>query len=295
MKPARILLCYDGSTDAKRAIERAATTFGPRAAVVISVGDLAARSLAADGARLAERHGFAPVEPLATRCADTVWETILDAATDLGVAAVVLGSRGRSGVRSALLGSVANHVVHHARRPVLVVRDGASGTGSGRALIAYDGSDDANLAIEYAGQVLAGRSVVVLAVWQHAEAALEHSWAGLTSTPDLTEVTAAAERAADACARKGTALAAASELEAETLVRHASGPVWVRILETAEELDVDVVVLGSRGLSGVDTVMLGSVSDAVLQHTRRPTLVVRRGATIDDDTRRRADEPVAAG
>jgi len=41
------------------------------------------------------------------------------------------------------------------------------------------------------------------------------------------------------------------------------------------------VVLGSRGLTGISTVMLGSVSDAVLHHTRRPTFIVRHGAQLD--------------
>jgi nucleotide-binding universal stress UspA family protein len=281
MRPARILLCYDGSADAKRAIERAATTFGPRAATVVTVGDPAVQSVASEGAKLAERHGLAPVEPLVLRPVDTVWETILDAATRFGAAAIVLGAHGRSGTRSALLGSVSDHVVHHARRPVFVVRDDVSGGTSGRALIAYDGSEDARLAIDYAGQVLGARSVVVLAVWQDPHAALSHSWAGLSSTPDLTEVSAAAGRAAKLCVDEGIKLAEAAGLVAEPLVRKTDGPVWPTVLETAEQLDADVIVLGSRGLSGIRTVMLGSVSDAVLHHSRRPALVVRHGAISD--------------
>ena len=57
--------------------------------------------------------------------------------------------------------------------------------------------------------------------------------------------------------------------------------MWPTILEASEQLDVSVVVLGSRGLTGISTLMLGSVSDAVLHHTRRPTFIVRRGAQLD--------------
>ena len=281
MPATRLLFCYDGSADAKLAVERAAATFGPRPAVVVTVGEGEAHSLAADGARLATAHGFAPVEPLALRPSQPPWEMLVNASAELGALAVVIGARGRSGVPSALLGSVADHVVHHAWRPTLVVRETAAETASGPAVIAYDGSEDAKSAIACAAELLGPRVVVVLSVWQHPHAALAQSWVGLTATPDLEELVGLAKEAAHTCAAEGVALAAAAGLHAEPLVRQANGPVWPAILEVADELDVHVIVVGSRGLSGIKTVMLGSVSDAVLHHTRRPTLVVRHGARID--------------
>lgn len=279
MTAARLLLCYDGSADAKFAIERAAATFGPRPAAVACVGGSEAQSLAADGARLAEAHGFAPVEPLPLRATQPAWEALVDTSEAFG--AVVLGARGRSGVRSVLLGSVADHVVHHAWRPALIVRHDTAAAGAGPAVIAYDGSDDARSAIECAAALLGPRAVAVLSVWQHPHAALAHSWIGLTTAPDVEELVQLAERAARTCAAEGVALAAGLGLRAEPVVRQASGPVWPVILEAADELDAHVVVLGSRGLSGIKTLMLGSVSDAVLHHTRRPTLVVRHGVRLD--------------
>lgn len=46
---------------------------------------------------------------------------IVDAARELGVDAIIIGSRGRGAIRRALMGSVSSHVVHHAPCPVLVV------------------------------------------------------------------------------------------------------------------------------------------------------------------------------
>jgi nucleotide-binding universal stress UspA family protein len=49
-------------------------------------------------------------------------EVIVDAARSEGVALIVLGTRGRTGVGRTVFGSVSDHVVRHAPCPVVVVR-----------------------------------------------------------------------------------------------------------------------------------------------------------------------------
>jgi nucleotide-binding universal stress UspA family protein len=88
----------------------------------------AAEATAREGAELAGQAGFA-ARPVARRALGTwgertettVWQAILAQGEEDGASLVVLGRRGRSEVVSALLGSVSYGVVHHARRPVLVV------------------------------------------------------------------------------------------------------------------------------------------------------------------------------
>ena len=83
---------------------------------------------AVEGAEIATAAGFA-ARPEARRALGraaerqevTVWRAILDVADDEQAAVVVLGSRGRSAIKSAILGSVSYGVVHHSRRPLLVV------------------------------------------------------------------------------------------------------------------------------------------------------------------------------
>jgi nucleotide-binding universal stress UspA family protein len=58
---------------------------------------------------------------LAVRSEWNTWSTILDVAEERDAALVVLGSRGLSGVKSALLGTVSTPVLHHCSRPVLIV------------------------------------------------------------------------------------------------------------------------------------------------------------------------------
>jgi nucleotide-binding universal stress UspA family protein len=146
-----VLLCFDGSDVARGAVERAAALLGGGAAVVLSVweptaaftgfdplagvsesmgraaglegemddiGAQVAQRTAEEGADLARGHGF---EATARTAEGKVWSTIVDVADEVGAAVIVIGTRGHSGVESLLIGSVANGVVHHSRRPVLVI------------------------------------------------------------------------------------------------------------------------------------------------------------------------------
>jgi len=56
----------------------------------------------------------------------------------------------------------------------------------------------------------------------------------------------------------------------------ARGKTWRRICDVAEETDAATIVLGARGLSRVGSLLLGSVSSAVLVHAKRSVLVVPR-------------------
>ncbi len=54
-----------------------------------------------------------------------------------------------------------------------------------------------------------------------------------------------------------------------------SHAVWRGIVEAGESLKADLIVMGSHGRSGLEKLVLGSVAQAVLSHTRLPVLVVR--------------------
>jgi nucleotide-binding universal stress UspA family protein len=141
---AQVLICFDGSNAAERAVDAASALLGPRRAVVLTVapaltfaeGMAATTSLvpgsafedlnraeslrcAEAGAERARRVGF-HAEARAT-IAGTVWQGIVDIADELDAGVIVIGSRGQSGLREFAGGTVSHHVATYARRPVLIV------------------------------------------------------------------------------------------------------------------------------------------------------------------------------
>lgn len=69
-------------------------------------------------------------------------------------------------------------------------------------------------------------------------------------------------------------LARAARFDAQG--RTARGKPWKAIGEVAHELDAATVVLGARGLSRVQSVLLGSVSAAVSAHADRPVFIIHQ-------------------
>jgi nucleotide-binding universal stress UspA family protein len=54
-----------------------------------------------------------------------------------------------------------------------------------------------------------------------------------------------------------------------------SHAAWRGVVDSAESMQADLIVIGSHGRSGLEKLVLGSVTQAVLSHTRLPVLVVR--------------------
>lgn len=54
-----------------------------------------------------------------------------------------------------------------------------------------------------------------------------------------------------------------------------SHAVWRGVLEAADAVGADLIVMGSHGRRGLEKLVLGSVAQSVLSHTRINTLVVR--------------------
>ena len=57
-------------------------------------------------------------------------------------------------------------------------------------------------------------------------------------------------------------------------MRMLGAPTWQGIVDVADEINAAVIVVGSRGLNGLEEAIKGSVSHAVAEHAGRPVLIV---------------------
>ena len=139
----------------------------------------------------------------------------------------------------------------------------------GHVLVAYDGSEGAKHALAFARRLLdgGGRLTLVRAV----ELPVPYVVGGFDGVVTLGEL----PTAEDLDRERAALLAVVADLGAAASVRVELGhPVEV-ITRLADELAPDVVVIGARGLGVVTRFLVGSVSDRVVHHCRRPVLVVR--------------------
>lgn len=152
-----------------------------------------------------------------------------------------------------------------------------SGDDKRPVLIAYDGSEFAKAAVQRAGEELGdGREALIVTVFEPLDGVPLFGVAGVpVESETMSQLYASAENAAQKVAEEGDELARAAGFEAEPLAS-AGNPVWNRIVEVAEERGADLIVIGSRGLSGVKHALLGSVAAAVSQHSKRSVLIVHR-------------------
>jgi nucleotide-binding universal stress UspA family protein len=154
-------------------------------------------------------------------------------------------------------------------------------------LLCYDGSPTARHAISVAHAALGHKPATVLHVWQPPTEFIDPDWfagVGTYAGPPIAKLEGLALQHAEAVADEGSELARSAGFAADARAEPSHGRVWRTVVDVADELNADLIVVGARGLSTVQSVLLGSVSNAVVHHCKRPVLVVPR-ADATHDTR----------
>jgi nucleotide-binding universal stress UspA family protein len=142
-------------------------------------------------------------------------------------------------------------------------------------LICYDGSADARAAIEQGAELLQGQPATVLTVWQPFIEILTASGFGLApGVVDTEEIDSATRQRAEERAEEGTKLAHRAGLDARPRTCSQQTTTSEAILAEAQAVEASAILMGSRGLTGLKSLLLGSVSHAVIQHADRTVIVV---------------------
>ncbi|BBZ01259.1 hypothetical protein MCHIJ_06960 [Mycolicibacterium chitae] len=149
-------------------------------------------------------------------------------------------------------------------------------------LIAYDGTSNARRAVNYAARFLAAKRVVVLTVWTPIRSGPDPVSVDLDGPPDPIEDDPEEEHDiaySDALRtnEEGTKLAVTAGMNAEPMLVPVQGTIWRAIINAADRIDADLVVSGTRGTTGLRSLLQSSVADHVLRHGRRPVLIVPPG------------------
>jgi nucleotide-binding universal stress UspA family protein len=194
-------------------------------------------------------------------------------AQETGASLIVVGSSHRSGIGRVLAGSVAESVLAGAPVPVAVAPRGHAGADPRLATIGcgFDGSPESHQALGWAAAVARRRRarLNVLAVFT------QMAFGGVSTTGALGYQSAndvlrhqLDRSASEAVASLGNGIEASASL--------LDGDPAIELAEASA--DLDLLVLGSRGYGPVRTVLLGSVSRALVRYSACPVVVVPRGA-----------------
>jgi nucleotide-binding universal stress UspA family protein len=195
-------------------------------------------------------------------------DIVLRAADEVDADLIIMGSRGLKRLQSILENSVSQYVFQLASRPMLLVKDDIYVKKINRIMVAVDKSDPAkqalNLALSFLRDVKGSQLILV-----HANPDMKIK-PGDIPNPDEDPLL----------------IAAAAEAKKMGVSYKAIAPVGKpgeRICQVAEDLNVDLLVLGSperrpsiaRGLPDLDRLLGQSLSDYVRVYATCPVLLVR--------------------
>jgi len=202
------------------------------------------------------------------------YKYIVDEAAKNKISMIVMGRRGRTGLRRLMMGSVTSRVIGHAPCNVLVVPRAAK-VEFKNILVATDGSKySAAAASEAIGLAKRNKSkltvisVVPSELMTPTDIEFSMPQRELIAEKEMHEAEKNAKAVKDAAQKEGVAV--------QAFVM--SGKPSDAIIETARERGADLIILGSHGKTGIERLLMGSVAERVIVLAACAVLVVKAGS-----------------
>lgn len=205
----------------------------------------------------------------------SVYRAILDYADEQSTDLIVMGTHGRTGVGRIVLGSVAEQTLRESRVPVMTVNETTVTDANFESLLVpFDGSKSALAAVDHALDLAASNqgTVSFLNVVNHATIAGAETSAGTV----IDALEQAGERIVETASERASGRG--------VRVNDASvqiGSPFRTIIDYTERNDIDGIVMGTHGRSGIDRFLLGSVTERVIRKTDVPVIATK--APEDED------------
>ncbi len=138
-------------------------------------------------------------------------------------------------------------------------------------VVGTDGSKDAELAVERAAEIAKSTGARVHLVTVMADSSIHEPIASSAKTEsvDMGGI-------AESVLARALRTLEAEGIDAESHTRQ--GDPARALIEAAEELDADLIIVGARGKSGLERFLLGSVSSKLSHYADRSVMVVRKPA-----------------
>ena len=180
------------------------------------------------------------------------YQDIVDHASKNNVDMIIMGTHGKTGMKRLMMGSVTAKVIGHAPCNILVFPPNAK-VECKNVLIATDGSKYSEAAASEALGIAkrCGSSLTVISV--------------ASSDAEITSAKDNVKKVSEAAEKEG--------VKTTSLVT--KGKSYEAIIETSKQKKADLIIVGSHGRTGLDRLLMGSVTERVIGHAEAAVLVVK--------------------
>ena len=196
-------------------------------------------------------------------------EVISETAREKGVDLIAMGTHGRRGIKRFIMGSVTSGVIGHASCDVLVVKKPCTQcTGEfASILLPFDGSEFSRKALSHAYALAKDERAEITALYviPRYEEMIDFMKTDSIRKSLYSEAERIIEIAKQGISINGVTLATSIE----------EGHAGDKIIETANRMKNDLIVIGSHGWRGVNKAILGSTTERVIMNSSCPILVVK--------------------